>query len=142
MNILLDLPVCAFHITSPALNPTGMSPKLALDTSLCTLCAGASAGWEEPSHLHFSSVQSLSRVRLFATPWTATQQASLSITNSWGSPKLVSVESVMPPSISSSVVPFSSCLQSFPASGSFPMSQLIATGGQIIGVAASHQSFQ
>ena len=43
-----------------------------------------------------SSVQSLSRVRLFATPWTAARQASLSITNSWGSPKLMSIESVMP----------------------------------------------
>ena len=41
------------------------------------------------------------------------------------------------PTISSSVVPFSSCLQSFPASGSFPMSQLFASGGQSIGVSAS-----
>ena len=41
------------------------------------------------------------------------------------------------PIISSSVVPFSSCLQSFPASGSFPMSQLFASGGQSIGVSAS-----
>ena len=41
------------------------------------------------------------------------------------------------PAISSSVVPFSSCLQSFPASGSFPMSQLFAPGGQSIGVSAS-----
>ena len=40
------------------------------------------------------------------------------------------------PNISSSVVPFSSCLQSFPASGSFPMSQLFASGGQSIGVSA------
>ena len=44
----------------------------------------------------FSSVQSLSRVQLFATPWTAARQASLSITNSWSSPKLMSNESVMP----------------------------------------------
>ena len=43
-----------------------------------------------------SSVQSLSHVRLFATPWTATHQASLSITNSWSLPKLMSIESVMP----------------------------------------------
>ena len=43
----------------------------------------------------FSSVQSLSRVRLFATPWTAACQASLSITNSQSSPKLMSIESVM-----------------------------------------------
>ena len=41
------------------------------------------------------------------------------------------------PTISSSVVPFSSCLQSFPASGTFPMSQLFASGGQSIGVSAS-----
>ena len=41
------------------------------------------------------------------------------------------------PTISSSVVPFSSCLQSFPASGSFPMNQFFASGGQSIGVSAS-----
>ena len=46
----------------------------------------------------FSSVQSLSPVRLFATPWIAARQASLSITNSWSSPKLMSIESVMPSS--------------------------------------------
>jgi len=44
----------------------------------------------------FSSVQSLSRVRLFATPWTAACQASLSTTNSRSPPKLMSIESVMP----------------------------------------------
>ena len=44
----------------------------------------------------FSSVQSLSRVRLFATPWTAARQASLSITNSRSLPKLMSIELVMP----------------------------------------------
>ena len=43
-----------------------------------------------------SSVQSLSRVRLFATPWTAARPASLSITNSWGLLKLMSIELVMP----------------------------------------------
>ena len=46
------------------------------------------------------------------------------------------------PTISSSVVPFSSCPQSFPASGSFPMSQFFASGGQSIGVSAQHPSFQ
>ena len=52
-------------------------------------------------HIHsgiFSSVQSLSRVWLFATPWIAACQASLSITNSWSLPKLMSIESVMPSS--------------------------------------------
>ena len=48
------------------------------------------------AHIHFSSIQSLSRVRLFATPWTAAHQASLSITNSRSLPKLMSIELVMP----------------------------------------------
>ena len=48
--------------------------------------------------VQFSSVQSLSHVWLFATPWIATHQASLSITNSWSSLKLTSIESVMPSS--------------------------------------------
>ena len=86
----------------------------------------------------FSSIQWLSHVQLIGTPWTAACQASLSITNSWSLLKLMSVELVMPSnSISSSVVPFSSCLQSFPASGSFQMSQLFTSGGQSIGVSAS-----
>ena len=46
--------------------------------------------------MHFSSVQSLSCVRLFVTPWSAARQASLSITNSWSLLKLMSIESVMP----------------------------------------------
>ena len=55
--------------------------------------------------MHIQSVQSLSHVRLFVTPWTAARQASLSLTNSQGLFKLMSIESVMP-SISFSVVPF------------------------------------
>ena len=47
-------------------------------------------------HHQFSSVQSLSHVLLFATPWTAARQASLSITNSWSLLKLMSIELVMP----------------------------------------------
>ena len=81
--------------------------------------------------------QSFSCVWLFATPWTAARQASLSITNSRSSLRLMSIELVRHPTISSSVVPFSSRLQSFPASGSFPMSQFFAQGGQSIGVSAS-----
>ena len=48
------------------------------------------------SSSQFSSVQSLSHVQLFVTPWTTARQASLSITNSWSLPKLMSIESVMP----------------------------------------------
>ena len=85
----------------------------------------------------FNSVQSLSWVQLFVTPRTAAHQASLSSTNSRRLLKLMSIESVMHPTISSSVVPFSSHLQSFPASGSFPMSQLFASCDQSIGISAS-----
>ena len=54
--------------------------------------------WKSTNVIHFinSSVYSLSRVRLFATPWIAAPQASLSITNSRSSPKLMSIELVMP----------------------------------------------
>ena len=48
--------------------------------------------------MNVSSVQSLSRVRLFVTPWITAHQASLSITNSWNSLRLTSIESVMPSS--------------------------------------------
>ena len=85
----------------------------------------------------FSSVQSLSRVWLFVTPWTEACQASLSFTNSQSLLKLMSSESVMPSNHLMLCVPFSSRLQSFPASGSFPMSWFFASGGQSIEVLAS-----
>ena len=85
----------------------------------------------------FSSVQSLSCVQLFATPWITARQASLSITNSRSLFKPMSISWWCHPAISSSVIPFSSCPQSLPASGSFPMSQLFTWGGQSIGVSAS-----
>ena len=85
----------------------------------------------------YTSVQSLSRGRLFATPWiTAARPPCPSPTpgvhsNSYASSRWCH------PAISSSVVPFSSCPQSLPESGSFPMSQLFAWDGQSIGVSAS-----
>ena len=84
-----------------------------------------------------SSVQSLSHVQPLVTPWIVAHQASLSITNSQSLIKLMSIESWCHPTLSSSLVPFSSCLQSFPASGSFPVSQLFTSGGQSIGASAS-----
>ena len=92
--------------------------------------------------VQFSSVQSLSRVRLFATPWTAACQASLSITNSWVHQNPCPSSRWFHPTISSSVVSFSSCPQFFSTSGSFQMSQLFASGGQSIGVSGSAASFQ
>ena len=90
-----------------------------------------------PFTIQFSSVQSLTCVQLFATPWTAACQASLSITNSQSPPKPMSIAWVMPsnhlilcrpplllPSIFLSIIVF-------------PMNQLFASGGQSIGVSAS-----
>ena len=68
------------------------------------------------------------------TPWTAACQAPLSSNISWSLLQFMSIESV---DLSSSVAPFSFCLQSFPASRSFPMSQLFTSGGHRIGVSAS-----
>ena len=85
----------------------------------------------------FSSVQSLSGVWLFVTPWTAAGQASLPITNSGVYSNSCPSSQWCHPTISSSVAPFSSHLQPFPASGSFPMSRFFASGGQSIGVSAS-----
>ena len=84
----------------------------------------------------FSSVQSLSRVRLFATPWIAARQASLSITISQSSLRLMSIESVMPSSHLILCCPLLLLPQSLPASESFPMSQLFTWGGQSTGVSA------
>ena len=89
------------------------------------------------SSVQVSSFQSLSRVRLFATHEpqharpTCPSQTPGVYSNSCPSSQWCH------PAISFSVIPFSSCPQSFPASGSFPMSQLFALGGQSIGVSAS-----
>ena len=72
-----------------------------------------------------------------ATTGTTARQASLSITNSQSSPKLMALSQWWYPTISSSGVPFSSCPQSFPASGYFQMSQFFASGGQNVGASAS-----
>jgi len=95
------------------------------DSNQCMLCPSV------------SSVQSLSRVWLFATPWAAALQASLFITNPQACSNACPLSRWCHPTISSSVIPFFSCLRSFPASGSFPMSQFLASGDQTIGVSAS-----
>ena len=75
--------------------------------------------------------------QLSVTPWTASHQASLSITISQSLLRLTSIELMMPFTISSSVTLFSFCLQSIPASESFPVRQLFASGGQSIGASGS-----
>ena len=93
------------------------------------------------SHIMFSSVQLLSRVWLFVTPWTAACQASLFITNSQSLLKLMSTEFVMP---SNHLI--LCCLlllppSFFPNIRSFQMSQFFESGGQSIGVSASASVF-
>ena len=83
------------------------------------------------------SIRSLSCVQLFVTPSTAAHQASLSITNSRSLLKLMSIESMMPSGHLILCRPLLLPLQSFPASGSFPRSQLLISGGQSIRVSAS-----
>ena len=83
------------------------------------------------------SVQLLSRVLPFVTPWTATRQTSLSFTVSWSLLKLCPLSQWCHSLTSSSVTLFSSCPQSFLASGSFLISWLITSGSQIIGMLAS-----
>ena len=78
-----------------------------------------------------------SHVLLFVTPWTVSRLVSLSFTVSQSCSNPCSLSQWCHPTILSSVVPFSSCLQSFPASGSFPMSQFFSSGGQSIGASAS-----
>ena len=99
------------------------------------LCAPTKT-WHSQINFVGGGVHSLSHVWDYVTPWTAAHPASLSFTTSWSLLKLMSSRWCHP-TISSSVVPFSSCLQSFPASGSFPVNQLFASGGQNFGASAS-----
>ena len=87
-----------------------------------------SVNWGDIS-VQFSSATNC--VQFFETPWTAACQASLSIPNFWSLLKLMPIMSVMPSSHLILCVPFSSHLQSFPASGSFQMSQFFASGGSL-----------
>ena len=72
-----------------------------------------------------------------ATPWTVALQASLPFTVSWSLLRFMSIESVMLSNYPILYRPLLLCLQSFSASGSFPVSQLFASGGQSIGASAS-----
>ena len=127
----------SLSITNSQSPPKPMSIELVMPSKHLILCHPLRLLPSIFPNTQFSSVQSLSRVRLFATPWTAALQASLSLTNSRSLLKLMPIESVMPSSHLILCLPFSSCPQSLPASGSFPMSQLFAWGGQSIGVSAS-----
>ena len=92
-------------------------------------------GWLRQNN--YQSVQSLSRVQLFATPWTVACQAFLSITNSGSLLRLTSIESVIPSNHLILCQPLLLLPSIFPSIRSFPTSQFFASGGQSIGVSAS-----
>ena len=85
---------------------------------------------------HYTQSVHFSHVWLFAIWRIAARQASLS-SKLWVYSNSYPLSGWCHPAISSSVFPFSSCTQSFPASGSFPISQFFTSGGQNIGVSAS-----
>ena len=87
--------------------------------------------------LQFSSVQMLSRVRLFVTQWNAAARPPCPSPTPGVYSNSCPLSQWCHLTILSSVVHFSSCLQSFPASGSFQISQLFTSSGQNIGVSAS-----
>ena len=86
----------------PQVGPQVLSWNTFIAIHICISEGCFSAKWQSrqsnDKDFHFSSVQSLSCVQLFATPWTAACPTSLSITNSRSLPKLMSIESVMPSS--------------------------------------------
>ena len=84
-----------------------------------------------------ASVQLLSYIQLFVTPWTAARQASLSITNSQSLLKLIPIKSVMPSNHLILCYPLLLLPSTFPASGSFPTSQSFISGGQSTGTSVS-----
>ena len=97
--------------------------------------------WQEdilcPQWVQFSSVQSLSCVRLFSTPWTAARQASLSITNSRSLLKLMSIESMMPSNHLILCCPLLLLPSIFPSIRVFSSESVLASRSQSIGVSAS-----
>ena len=90
----------------------------------------------------FSSVLSLNHVGLYTTPWAAAHQASLSITNSQSAPKPCLLSQWCHPTASFSVVPFSSCPQSFPTSGLFQWVSSSHQVAKVVEFQPQHQSFQ
>ena len=139
------------QVTSGKLWSQGLSPALFSLAGIPNLCPQLWSKLLEPRLLILSGrflaepwfasrlvlVKLLSHVPLFASPWTAARQASLSITISQSLLKPMSIKSVMPANHLILCCPLSSCSQSFPASGSLSVSQLFALGGQRIGASAS-----
>ena len=134
----------SFHVISRTLDICWLC-ICTFSTSRPTLLGDTVFSWEprgeklvpHPILIGFSSVHLLSRVQLFATPWTAALQASLSTPTPRVYSNSCPSSQWCHPTVSSSDVPFYSSVQCLPASGSFQMSQFFASRGQSIGVSAS-----
>ena len=94
------------------------------------------------SLVYSDTVQALTHVWLFATPWTAALQSSLSITNSWSLHKVMSIQLAMPSNHLILCWPFSPCFQSFPASGLFQWVSSSHPVAKVLKFQLQHQSFQ
>ena len=129
-TVLYNLLVTYLPTTLPPISLTHLQKSLFLTLLRLFIPPGLSS-------VQFSSVQSLSCVRLFATTWTAACQASLSINNSQSLLKLMSIELVMPPKHLILCCTLLHPLSIFPRIRSFPVSEFFASGGQSIGVSAS-----
>ena len=127
--------------------PQGIFQTQGSNLYSCASCIGrwvlfpTSATWEAPLFL-FSLVQSFSHIRLFATHGLQHTRLPCPSPTPRACSNSCPSHQCCHPTISSSVIPFFSCLQSFPASGSFPMSRFFASVGQSIGVSASASVFQ
>ena len=108
---------------------------------LQTCCVLFSLCFIFPSIYTFSSVQSLSHVQLFATPWTATCQASLSITNSWSLLKLMSIESVIKSNHLILCHPLLLPTSIFPSIRVFSIKSVLCIGWKVLEFQLQHQSF-
>ena len=116
--------------TGPGCTKTAHPPPLTLECRLCPLSPSVKFSHSVMSNSLWP--QELQQARPpCPSPTPGVYQINSSLLSRW-----------CHPTISSSVIRFSSCSQSFPASGSFPMSQFFTSGGQSIGVQFQHQSFQ
>ena len=152
LSLPFHFPTCPFNNTAYHLSIFNTSKRTQININVKSWVAGLellifpnsnqhvcsnSSPCYSSFHKEFSSVQSFSRVQLFATPWTAAHQASLSIKNSWSLLKLTSIQSVMP---SNHLILCQLLLlppSIFPIVRSFQMSQFFTSDGQSIGVSAS-----
>ena len=132
------------HTCVLSIPPHSLPPGCHRALALGALCHTSNSYWSSVLHMvkNISSVQSLSHVWLFVTPWTTARQASLSIINSQSSPKLMFIESVMPCNL---LILSSPCLPALNLSQQQSLFKRVSSSHQVAKVLEfqlQHQSFQ